>query len=70
MEGLAKAGFESSPIVVGNFAKNDVTKYFDYEIHSELRNADYLDMNGVFIGNQNFSMNDAISELGKVFLRK
>ena len=39
------------PIVTGNFTKNEVIKYFDYEIHSQLINADYLHDNGFFVGN-------------------
>ena len=35
----------------GNFAKNEVIKYFDCEIFGDLVNADYLDKNGLFIGN-------------------
>ena len=40
---LLKAGFEVRPIVTGNFAKNGVMKYFDYTVHHELKNAEYVD---------------------------
>ena len=36
------------PIVTGNFTRNEVMKYFDYEVHQELKNADYLHENGFF----------------------
>ena len=48
---LNHLGFECRPIVAGNFAKNEVTKYFDSEISEDLENADYIDKNGLFIGN-------------------
>ena len=54
-------GFECRPIVAGNFAKNPVVKrYFDYEIYGSLENASYIDSHGLFIGNQHYSISDAI----------
>lgn len=54
-------GFECRPIVAGNFAKNPVVKrYFDYEIHGSLENSSYIDSHGLFIGNQHYSVSDAI----------
>jgi CDP-4-dehydro-6-deoxyglucose reductase, E1 len=60
---LTDAGFECRPIVAGNFAKNEVMKYFDYEIHGSLRNADYIDKHGLFVGNHHFPIPEAISTL-------
>ena len=38
---LTKNKIDTRPIVTGNFANNDVMKYFDYEIHNiELNNAE------------------------------
>ena len=45
----------------GNFAKNEVIKYFDCEIFGDLVNADYLDKNGLFIGNHHYPINEAIN---------
>ena len=56
-------GFECRPIVAGNFAKNDVVKYFDSKVHDHLKNAEHVDQNGLFIGNHHYSIADAISEL-------
>jgi len=53
---LSRLGFECRPIVAGNFAKNEVIKYFDYEVHDELANANHLHTHGLFIGNQPFPM--------------
>jgi CDP-6-deoxy-D-xylo-4-hexulose-3-dehydrase len=55
---LNNAGFESRPIVSGNFIKNDVVKYFDYTQHGILKNAEYLDINGLFIGNHHYDLHD------------
>lgn len=63
---LTDAGFECRPIVTGNFAKNDVLKYFDYEVHGALKNADYIDQNGLFIGNHHYPILDAFDALSEV----
>ena len=63
---LSSLRFEYRPIVTGNFAKNEVTKYFDSEIHGELKNADYIDKNGLFIGNHHYPMSDALLALREI----
>jgi CDP-6-deoxy-D-xylo-4-hexulose-3-dehydrase len=59
-------GFECRPIVAGNFARNKVVEYFDYEIFGSLKNSDHIDKNGLFIGNQNHSLMDAIDVLSVI----
>lgn len=56
---------ESRPIVTGNFAKNKVCEYFDYSISNNLKNADHIDKNGLFIGNQHYKLFDIIMKLRK-----
>lgn len=51
------------PIVTGNFTRNDVMKYFDYEVHAELTNADYLHDHGFFIGNSQVNLSKEINYL-------
>ena len=63
---LTAAGFEVRPIVSGNFAKNEVLKYFDYEIHGTLANADYIDRQGLFIGNHHYPIPEAIDALARI----
>lgn len=46
------------PIVAGNFAKNEVLRWFNYEIHGTLDNADELDRNGLFIGNHHYELDE------------
>jgi CDP-6-deoxy-D-xylo-4-hexulose-3-dehydrase len=66
LETLNVLGFESRPIVAGNFAKNEVMKYFDFEVHGDLENADHIDTNGLFVGNHHYPISDAISALRSV----
>ena len=60
---LTDLGFECRPIVAGNFAKNEVVKYFDSEVHGNLENAEHVDENGLFIGNHHYPISEAISKL-------
>ena len=63
---LVEAGFECRPIVAGNFAKNEVMKYFDYSIHGDLKNADYIDANGLFVGNHHYPIEEAVDALTRI----
>ncbi len=50
---LQKNNIECRPIVTGNFLKNtEVLQYFDYEVAGTIENAEYIDQNGLFVGNQ------------------
>jgi CDP-6-deoxy-D-xylo-4-hexulose-3-dehydrase len=60
---LNSLGFEVRPIVAGNFAKNEVVKYFDSEISGELTNAEHIDSHGLFVGNHHYSIADAVRQL-------
>lgn len=61
---LDELGFEYRPIVAGNFAKNEVVKYFDSEVHGTLKNADRIDQCGLFVGNHHFPIPEAFAALG------
>lgn len=63
LKSLNDEGFECRPIVAGNFAKSEAAKYFDKEIPEDLKNANYIDEMGLFIGNHHYSLNDAINKL-------
>lgn len=63
---LTDLGFECRPIVAGNFAKNEVVKYFDSEVHGKLKNAEHIDQNGLFVGNHHFSIPEAFEALRKL----
>ncbi len=66
IEKLQKNKIDCRPIVTGNFTRNDVMKFFDYEIHKELKNADYLHDNGLFIGNSQVDLTQEIKFLKEV----
>ncbi|MDA7561674.1 DegT/DnrJ/EryC1/StrS family aminotransferase, partial [Alphaproteobacteria bacterium] len=57
---LTDAGFECRPIVAGDFTKNRVCDYFDSTIHSSVTNAEVIDKAGLFLGNQHFSLSEAL----------
>jgi CDP-6-deoxy-D-xylo-4-hexulose-3-dehydrase len=63
---LQELGFECRPIVAGNFAKNEVVKYFDSEVHGQLTNAEHIDKNGLFVGNHHFPIPEAFEALTKL----
>lgn len=63
VEQLRSDGFECRPIVTGNFAKNEVVKYFDSEVVGSLSNAEHVDVCGLFVGNHHYAIPDAIAAL-------
>ena len=62
---LTSQGIETRPIVAGDFTKNEVLKYFNYELAGDMKNAAYLDKNGFFVGNHQFEIKDKIDYLKK-----
>lgn len=60
---LNDLGFESRPIVAGNFAMNEVVKYFDSETPYPLKNAERIDSHGLFVGNHHYPIIDAVAVL-------
>jgi len=66
---LQENNIDCRPIVTGNFTKNDVMKFFDYEIHKELKNADYLHENGFFVGNSQVDLKKEIRVLYETILQ-
>lgn len=63
---LQENKIDCRPIVAGNFTKNEVMKYFDYEIHKNLRNSDYLHENGFFVGNSQVDLKNKIKYLKEI----
>lgn len=62
---LTEYKIESRPIVAGNFAKNEVVKYFNHEIVGDLTNAQWIDHNGLFVGNHQYDIRDRIDLLAR-----
>jgi CDP-4-dehydro-6-deoxyglucose reductase, E1 len=63
LKALTDLGFDCRPIVAGNFTKNAVFKYMNVRPIGALPNAEYIDANGLFVGNHHFPINEAIDAL-------
>lgn len=63
---LEENHIDCRPIVTGDFTKNEVLKYFDCEIFGEMKNAQYLDKKGFFVGNHQVDLTEEIKHLHKV----
>lgn len=66
IKALTEANIDTRPIVAGNFARKEVVKWFDYEIQGDLKNSDYVDKNGFFVGNHQFDIKDKLDYLKEV----
>ena len=66
IEKLTQNNIDCRPIVTGDFTKNEVLDYFDYEIHGTMKNAQYLDENGFFVGNHQMDLTQEINHLYEV----
>ena len=60
---LDNLGFEYRPIVAGDFTQNPVMKYINHEIHGTLKNARFLNDNGLFIGNHHYPIDKNLHQL-------
>lgn len=64
---LMDNGVECRPIVAGNFAKNRVVEYMPHSIHGELTNANWIDQNGLFVGNHQYDISLNLGNLRALF---
>ena len=67
---LQENKIDCRPIVTGNFTRNEVMSFFDYEVHKKLKNADYLHENGFFVGNSQVNLESEIATLHQVLVDK
>ena len=65
-EKLTENGFEVRPVVTGNFTKQPVMKFLNADTYGNLKNANYIDSHSLFIGNNHFDMEEAITKLGEI----
>lgn len=64
---LRDGEIECRPIVTGNFLKNhDVLKFFDYEVSGGTDAAEYIDQNGLFVGNHHIPLKKELHHLKEV----
>ncbi|MNI59888.1 hypothetical protein D3C73_1150710 [compost metagenome] len=54
---------ECRPIVAGNFTKNEVVHYFNYELHGTLPHAQWIDSHGLFVGNHHYDLTHELYDL-------
>lgn len=66
VKALEENQIDCRPIVTGDFTKNEVVNYFDHEIFGEMKNAQYLDKNGFFVGNHQINLTEEIKHLHRV----
>ena len=53
---LYNYGIETRPIVTGNFLKNSVCNFLNYEISGILKNVENLDRTGFYVGNSHSNL--------------
>jgi len=63
---LDRNNIDYRPIVSGNFCSSESLKYYNYEIHGKISNAEYLDRNGFFVGNHHYDLTEQIKKLHKI----
>lgn len=66
---LRQSEVDVRPIVAGNFAKNEVVRFFDHSIHATLPNAEYIDGAGLFVGNHHYPLKDEFAALAEALDR-
>ena len=67
---LTRANIECRPIVAGNFVRNPVMKYLNYDVHGELPNSDRIHDDGLFVGNHHFDISDDLERFANILLRQ
>jgi dTDP-4-amino-4,6-dideoxygalactose transaminase len=60
-EFIENKGIEFRPIVAGNFVRNPVMSYLDYDVVGQLTNGDLIHDFGFFIGNHHFDIETEIN---------
>ncbi|WP_372872611.1 DegT/DnrJ/EryC1/StrS family aminotransferase [Shewanella sp.] len=63
---LMENGVDCRPIVAGNFVRNPVVEYFDYEVHGQLSAADTISDCGLFIGNHHFDIRQPLEKVAEL----
>ena len=65
---LEKAGFECRPIVTGNFTRNPVVEYLEHRVAGDLVAADRIHDYGLFVGNHQYPISEAVEVLAELEL--
>ena len=62
---LHNIGIETRPIVTGNFLKNSVCDFMNYEISGILKNVERVDRRGFFVGNSHMNLENQLLKLSE-----
>ena len=62
---LHNVGIETRPIVTGNFLKNSVCDFMNYEISGILKNVESVDRRGFFVGNSHINLENQLLKLSE-----
>ncbi len=60
---FTEGGIESRPIVAGNFTRNPVMRFMDAVVPDELPAADKIHLDGLFVGNHHYPIEESIDLL-------
>jgi CDP-6-deoxy-D-xylo-4-hexulose-3-dehydrase len=66
---LYNYGIETRPVVTGNFLKNPVRNFMNYEISGVLKNVENLDRRGFYVGNSHFNLEKQLSKLAEIIYK-
>jgi len=66
IEAFKENGIESRPIVAGNFLNQPVMKHIPHRVHGMLKNAELIDRNGLFIGNDSRNLEKQLTLANKI----
>ena len=65
---LESRGFETRPIVAGNFLRNPVMKHLKHIAEGSFQNANEIHTDGFFIGNHHYDISENLDELYDLFV--
>ncbi|MNL43972.1 DegT/DnrJ/EryC1/StrS aminotransferase family protein [compost metagenome] len=60
---LRAENVDARPVVAGNFVKNSVIRFFDYEVAGSLEAAERIDTHGFFIGNHQVDIRHKLDQV-------
>ena len=64
---LKRNDVEVRPIVTGNFLKQPALKYINYRVSGKIEAAQYIDQNGIYIGNHPINIKNKLKKIADLF---
>ena len=65
-DALRREEIECRPIVAGNFLRNPVIQYMPHTVYGDLREANWIHDNGLFVGNHHYDIGDELVRLKRI----